>query len=75
MAIYGRKEKKLRRDISKKQAYAKYFKGMRASNKQPMTYANWLTGGRRQGYLGAAGGTTATAKLRRKERKALGMKD
>jgi hypothetical protein len=40
-----------------------------------MTYANWLTGGRRQSYFKTIGGTSAAAKLRRKERKDIGMKD
>jgi len=75
MAIYSRKEKKISADVAQKKAYDKYFKEMRAKNKQPMTYYHWKKGGRRQGYLGAQGGTTATAKLRRSERKKLGMKD
>ena len=48
---------------------------MRAKNKQPMTYANWKKYGRRRGYMGAVGGTMATARLRRSERKRIGMKD
>ena len=75
MAIYGRADKKIAADVAEKQQYDKYFKEMRSKNKQPMTYANWKTGGRRQSYMGTTGATTATAKLRRSERKKLGMKD
>jgi hypothetical protein len=40
-----------------------------------MTQYHWKKSGRRGGYFGATGGTTATAKLARRERKQLGMKD
>lgn len=74
----NRATRKLKRSVKTKQAYAKYhddFKKSHGPRSQPMTFANWKTGGRRQSYLGATGGTTATARLRRKKRKALGMKD
>ena len=74
MAIYGRKEKKLSKDVAVKKAYQKYFKEMRSKNKQPMTYFHWKKGGRRSTYLGP-GQTLETAKLRRSERKRVGHKD
>jgi len=75
MAIYGRKEKKINKDVKLKQAYNKYYNEMRAKKKQPMTFYHWKKDGRRSGYFGTVGGTTATAKLRRSERKRVGMKD
>jgi len=70
-----RSEKKIAKKVSLDSAYHKYFKGMRSKGKQPMTRYHWERSGRRQGYYGAVGGTTATARLRRSERKKLGMKD
>lgn len=75
MAIYGRKEKKIAKGVSLKNAYQKYYSEMRSKDKQPMTFYHWKKTGRRRGYAGTIGGTTATAKLRRSERKKLGMKD
>lgn len=75
MAIYGRKEKKIGKDVKTKQAYNEYFKDMRSKNKQPMTFYHWKKGGRRSGYFRSSGGTTTAARLRRSERKKLGMKD
>ena len=74
MAIYGRKEKKLSKDVAVKKAYDKYYKEMRAEGKQPMTYFHWKKGGRRTTYLGP-GKTLGTARLRRSERKRVGHKD
>lgn len=43
MAIYGRKEKKLRRSISKKQEYNKLFGGRIAKgDRETPSYAEWL---------------------------------
>lgn len=70
-----RSEKKISEKVSLQNAYNKYFKEMRAKNKQPMTFYHWKKSGRRQGYFGAVGGTAATARLRRSERKRVGLKD
>ncbi len=75
MAIYGRKEKKLRRDVATKQQYSKYYKEMTAGGKQPMTYANWKTGGRQNVYFRGVTKTRPEARLRRAQRKRMGMKD
>ena len=75
MAIYSRKEKKLRRATSKKQQYQKYFKEMRAGNKQPMTQAHWMKSGQQPTYYKGASKTRPEAKLRRAQRKRMGMKD
>jgi uncharacterized short protein YbdD (DUF466 family) len=70
----GRQEKKIAADVALKKAYDKYFKEMRAKNKQPMTYYHWKKGGRRSTYLGP-GKTLGTARLSRSERKRVGHKD
>ena len=75
MAIYGRKEKKIAKDVSLKKAYQKYYNEMRSKDRQPMTFYNWKKSGRRSGYFGSFGGTQATAKLRRSERKRIGLPD
>ena len=71
----NRKTKKIEKDVAVKKAYQSYYSMMTKSGKQPMTQYHWKKGGRRQGYLGAQGSTTALAKLTRKERKSVGMKD
>lgn len=75
MAIYGRKEAKMGAKASLDKAYLKYYSGMRSKNKQPMTRYHWERSGRRSGYYGTKGSTMATAKLKRSERKRVGMKD
>ena len=75
MAIYGRKEIKINADVAQKKAYDKYYKEMRAKNKQPMTYYHWNKSGRRSGYGGTKGSTKATARLRRSERKSVDLSD
>jgi len=75
MAIYGRKEKKISEDVKLKQAYQKYYKEMRAKNKQPMTYYHWKKSGRRSGYFGTKGTTSQLSRLRRSERKRVGLPD
>lgn len=68
MAIFGRKEKKLRRDISKKQEYQKKF-GPRITrgDKSTPTYAQWAKAGATERGLMAAG--VGAKKLRRMKRK------
>ena len=75
MAIYGRKEAKIGKDVKLKQAYNKYFKGMRAKNKQPMTFYHWKKSGRRSGYGDTKGTTSQLSRLRRSERKRVGLPD
>jgi len=70
-----RADKKIAADVAEKNQYHKYFKEMRAKNKQPMTFSNWKTGGRGQGYYDTKGSTSAGARLSRSDRKAIGMKD
>lgn len=69
------KTKKLRRSTSKKQQYLKYFKGMRAAGKQPMTQAHWMESGTQPIYFKGVTKTRPEAKLRRATRKKIGMKD
>ena len=71
----SRKDRKLKEKESRNKSYLSYYDAMRASNKQPMTRYHWEKSGRRRGYMGAKGGTTALAKLTRKERKAVGLPD
>jgi len=75
MAIYSRKEKKINKDVKLKQAYQKYYKEMRASKKQPMTYAHWLKSGTQPVYFKGITKTKPEARLRRSQRKRIGMKD
>ena len=75
MAISGRKDKKIKEKVAKGNAYISYFNLMRKNKKIPMTKYHWEKSGRRAGYGGARGGTSALAKLSRRDRKKIGMKD
>lgn len=71
----GRKEKKIKEKVAKGNEYMRYFNMMRKNKKQPMTRFHWEKSGRKQSYYGSAGGTSQVAKLARRERKKIGMKD
>jgi hypothetical protein len=71
----GRKEKKIREKVAKGNAYISYFNLMRKQGKQPMTKYHWGKSGRTSGYGTARGKTTDLAKLTRRERKKIGLKD
>ena len=75
MAIYGRKEAKISADVKLKQAYQKYFKGMRSKKKQPMTFYHWKKSGRRSGYGDTKGTTSQLSRLHRSGRKKIGLPD
>lgn len=64
------KEKKR---VALSQRYNKYYKAMRAANKQPMTRFHWEKSGRSGVYYGSK--TRREARLSRSDRKAIGMKD
>lgn len=71
------KTKRLKRKTKTNQEYLDYvsnYNKRTGSDKQPMTRYHWGRSGRRTGY-GVPQGTSELAHLRRKERKAIGMKD
>jgi hypothetical protein len=70
--------KRLKRKTKTNKEYLDYvskYNKRTGTDRQPMTRYHWERSGRRTSYGGATGSTTATAHLRRKERKAIGMKD
>lgn len=75
MAKNKRSDKDVSPDVAVKQAYQRYYSEMRKEGKQPMTFYHWKKSGRRRGYGGTKGGTRATARLRRSERKRVGLPD
>lgn len=69
--------KRLRRKIKVNQTYLDYvneYNKRPTSDKQPLTRYHWGRSGHKVTYLGP-GKTSERAFLRRKERKATGMKD
>lgn len=75
MAKYKRKDENVSPDVAQKQAYQRYYNQMREAGKQPMTFYHWKKSGRRRGYGDIKGSTKATARLRRSERKRVGLPD
>jgi len=69
------KTRRLKRSIATKQQYEKYFGEMTKAGKEPMTYYHWKQSGRQPTYYKGVSKTRPEAKLRRKQRKRLGMKD